>query len=86
MKKFLEATIIIDYLDAGIQDTAQSLAKNCLSDEAVAKSCFEFVRDENSLNEKFEFLKLLHEPLKAVMNNLKANTSYEKMINNFPDI
>jgi len=40
MKKFLEA------LDAGIQDTAQSLAKDCLSDEAVAKSCFEFVHDE----------------------------------------
>jgi|GEM_PF-879763 len=44
--KFIEATPIINYLDSEIQKLAVELSDGCSSDEAIAKNCFEYVRDE----------------------------------------
>lgn len=46
MKKYLEATNIIDYYDESIQVLAKELAKDAKDDIAIAKKCFEYVRDE----------------------------------------
>jgi transglutaminase-like putative cysteine protease len=46
MTKYLEATKIVDYHDPTIQALAKELAKNCKDDIAIAKNCFEYVRDE----------------------------------------
>ena len=46
MKKYLEATEIIDYHDKAIQTLAKKLSLGVQSDEAIAKKCFEWVRDE----------------------------------------
>ena len=46
MKAYLQATPIIDYHDSAVQEKASSLAKGLKSDEAIAKNCFHFVRDE----------------------------------------
>ncbi len=45
MKRYLEATEIIDYHDDAIQTLAQDLAQACRDDEAIAKKCYEWVRD-----------------------------------------
>jgi len=44
--KYLEATKIVDYHDPSIQALAKELAQNCEDDTAIAKNCFEYVRDE----------------------------------------
>jgi len=46
MKKYLEATEIIDYHDSAIQALAKELAINCKDGTAIDKNCFEYVRDE----------------------------------------
>ena len=46
MKKYLEATEIIDYHDKEVNALALYLAENCDTDEQIAKNCFEYVRDE----------------------------------------
>jgi len=46
MQKYLEATEIVDYNNKEVHALAMSLAKSCKSDTQIAKSCFEYVRDE----------------------------------------
>jgi len=46
MKKYLEATEIIDYNNIEIQHLAKALAEGCSTDVAIAKKCYEWVRDE----------------------------------------
>ena len=46
MQKYLEATEIIDYHDKNIQALAKKLSKGMGNDTAIAKHCFEWVRDE----------------------------------------
>jgi len=43
---YLEATEYIDWQQPDVLKKAQSLAAGLLTDEEVAKACFEFVRDE----------------------------------------
>jgi transglutaminase-like putative cysteine protease len=45
MKKYLASSEYIDWEHPLLTAKAAELALGCLSDEAVAKSCFEFVRD-----------------------------------------
>jgi ribosomal protein S18 acetylase RimI-like enzyme len=45
MKEFLEETQIIDFQNKEIFSLAFELAKNCKTDEEIAKSCFTYVRD-----------------------------------------
>jgi len=45
MKKYLEATEIIDYYDDNIQSLAKKLAENTNDDVDIAKNCYEYVRD-----------------------------------------
>ncbi len=45
MKAYLKATEIIDYYDEDIQALAKELAQDCTDDEAIAKNCYEWVRD-----------------------------------------
>ena len=45
MQKYLEATDIIDYHDENIQALAKKLSLGTSDDEAIAKSCYEWVRD-----------------------------------------
>jgi len=45
MQKYLEATDIIDYHDENIQTLAKKLSLGTSDDEAIAKSCYEWVRD-----------------------------------------
>jgi transglutaminase-like putative cysteine protease len=45
MKKYLEATDIIDYHNKEIQILAKKLAHGYSTDEAIAKICYEWVRD-----------------------------------------
>lgn len=46
MEKYLNSTQLIDWKDSEVHAKAVSLAKGLESDEAIAKACFEFVRDE----------------------------------------
>ena len=46
MKNYLQASEYIDIHHPCIQEKATMLALNLQTDEAIAKSCFEFVRDE----------------------------------------
>ena len=46
MKEFLESTDIIDFTHPLVASKAKELSKGLSSDEAIAKACFEFVRDE----------------------------------------
>jgi len=45
MQKYLEATNIIDYHDENIQTLAKELSFVASDDEAIAKNCYEWVRD-----------------------------------------
>jgi len=45
MQKYLEATNIIDYHDENIQALAKKLSLGTSDDEAIAKNCYEWVRD-----------------------------------------
>lgn len=45
MEQYLESSEFIDWKHPTIARKAAELAKSCASDEAVAKKCFEFVRD-----------------------------------------
>jgi len=45
MKKYLEATDIIDYHDVDIQNLAKELSLDTSDDTQVAKNCYEWVRD-----------------------------------------
>jgi len=45
MKKYLSASRYIDWESASIKSLAESLSSNDGSDEATAKNCFEWVRD-----------------------------------------
>lgn len=45
MKEFLEETQIIDFKNEEVLSLAQKLAKDCKSDEEIAKNCFLYVRD-----------------------------------------
>lgn len=45
MEQYLESSEFIDCKHPAIARKAAELAENCISDEAVAKKCFEFVRD-----------------------------------------
>lgn len=45
MKKFLEETEIIDFKNKEVLALAHELAKNCKTDEEIAKNCFIYVRD-----------------------------------------
>lgn len=46
MKEYLASTEIIDWENSAIVELAQQLATGCESEEAIAKNCFEWVRDE----------------------------------------
>ena len=46
MELYLEATEYIDWQQPDVLKKAQNLAYGLLTDEEVAKACFEFVRDE----------------------------------------
>ena len=46
MKSYLQATKIIDHDHPNIQILAKRLSQGEESDEAIAKACFMFVRDE----------------------------------------
>ena len=46
LEKYLQATSIIDYDHPLVAQKAKELATGLQSDEAVAKACFTFVRDE----------------------------------------
>jgi len=45
MQKYLESTDIIDYHDENIQTLAKKLSLGTSDDEAIAKNCYEWVRD-----------------------------------------
>ncbi|MEA1880496.1 MAG: transglutaminase family protein [Campylobacterota bacterium] len=45
MKQYLEETEIVDYSNKEIYTLAISLAKGCTTDTQIAKTCFEWVRD-----------------------------------------
>lgn len=45
MDQYLESSEFIDWKHPTIKKKAAELAEGCASDEAVAKKCFEFVRD-----------------------------------------
>lgn len=45
MKAYLQATEVIDWQDSNILELAKNLASECQSQEAIAKTCFEWVRD-----------------------------------------
>jgi len=45
MKRYLEATEIIDYQNKAIKVLAKELALHCKDDESIAKNCYEWVRD-----------------------------------------
>ncbi len=45
MEQYLESSEFIDWKHPTITKKAAELAEGCASDEAVAKKCFEFVRD-----------------------------------------
>lgn len=53
MQDYLEASEYIDIHHPLIQETAKKLALNLQGDEAIAKSCFEFVRD--SIKHSWDF-------------------------------
>jgi len=42
---FIEATSIVDYMHSAIQKLAKELSNGSKDDEAIAKNCFEYVRD-----------------------------------------
>ena len=46
MRIYLEATEYIDWQQPAVLEKALSLSEGLNSDEAIAKACFEFVRDE----------------------------------------
>ncbi len=46
MKKFLQASEYVDFFDPDVQKLAQKLSDGLNSDEAIAKACFEYVRDQ----------------------------------------
>ena len=46
MEKYLVETEIINFSNEDVYNLARELAKGCKSDEAVAKNCFMYVRDE----------------------------------------
>lgn len=46
MQKYLEASKYIDWKNQEILDKASQLALNARNEEAIVRSCFEFVRDE----------------------------------------
>lgn len=45
MEKYLKSSAFIDWSHPLVATTAAQLGKGCADDEAVAKRCFEFVRD-----------------------------------------
>jgi len=45
MKQYLEETEIIDYNNKEVHTLAMTLAKGCTTDTQIAKTCFEWVRD-----------------------------------------
>ena len=45
MQQYLDSSEHIDWIHPLVSAKAAALAEGCLSDEAVAKACFEFVRD-----------------------------------------
>jgi transglutaminase-like putative cysteine protease len=45
MNAYLQATEAIDWQDSNILELAKNLASGCQSHEAIAKACFEWVRD-----------------------------------------
>lgn len=46
MKRYLENSEYVDWHHPQITQKATQLTKDCLSEEEIAKQCFEFVRDE----------------------------------------
>ncbi|MEM9135993.1 MAG: transglutaminase family protein [Cyanobacteria bacterium P01_F01_bin.42] len=46
MDKFLAATEVVDWSEPQVLEQARRLGEGCGSVEAIAKSCFEWVRDE----------------------------------------
>jgi len=46
LKAFLAATPIIDYDHPAVEEKARELSEGCQNETAIAKRCFEFVRDE----------------------------------------
>ncbi len=45
MKKYLEATEIVDYNNKEVHALAMKLSNECQTDVQIAKKCFEYVRD-----------------------------------------
>lgn len=45
MKKYLEETQVIAFINPDIQKLSHELSKNCTTDEEIAKNCFIYVRD-----------------------------------------
>ena len=46
MEEYLKETQIVDFSNKKVAKLAKNLAKNAKNDEEIAKTCFEFVRDE----------------------------------------
>ncbi|MDD1703191.1 MAG: transglutaminase family protein [Methanoregula sp.] len=45
-KEFLRSTSVIDHDNPAVREKALALAEGCRDDEAIARNCFVFVRDE----------------------------------------
>jgi len=46
MEKYLASSEIINFHNPKIKALATKLTKDCVSDEQIAKNCFEYVRDK----------------------------------------
>ncbi len=53
MEHYLDSSEYIDWKHPLVIAKAAELAEGCQSDESVAKRCFEFVRDEILMGNKF---------------------------------
>ena len=53
MEQYLDSSLYIDWKHPLVATKAAELAEGCLSDDAVAKQCFEFVRD--SIKHSWDF-------------------------------
>jgi len=77
MENYLVHSEHIDWKHPQVSAKAAELALGCLSDEAVAKRCFEFVKD---------FPVILAEPHPAVVKALTQYKTVEQVFENLPDV
>ena len=76
MNQFLEPSTYIDHTHPAVAAKARELAEGLEAKEAIAKRCFEYVRD-----------KIAHTgDAGKGASTVKASVVLEKMIGHFPDI